>query len=353
MDIRFNQIEKMSLRALVKSNLDATELNQAKLLFNSTSFISGIQNPELSTVIGKNALHILIYGDDNFSIIGYALVEIKKKVLATIPFGPLCADKHLFPLLANACVKALQDYGIKIIRYQPPFLNPATWQATVAPLQGKFISFSLPSELNMSTLILDISPSEEKLINSFSAKHRWSIRKAEKDDKLIIEQVVEPKDIDGFAEGFCKMYAARKLPFDLEVEKERIKNLYEFNIKKGNGLILRMKSGSQLLGGIILIRHKNTMIYFLGFSDPDHKNIPIHHSLFLKAFEIAKLSGCTYFDFGGYARPENADEQLLKINKFKDGFNGKRIDHPDTILFAKNLFYKFLYIYFVKFFKAK
>ena len=151
MDIRFNQIEKMSLRALVKPNLDATELNQAKLLFNNTSFISGIQNPELSTVIGKNALHILIYGDDNFSIIGYALVEIKKKVLATIPFGPLCADKHLFPLLANACVKALQDYGIKIIRYQPPFLNPTTWQETVAPLQGKFISFSLPSELNMST----------------------------------------------------------------------------------------------------------------------------------------------------------------------------------------------------------
>lgn len=353
MDIRLNQIKKMSLRAIAKTNLDTTELNQAKLLFNKTSFSAGIQNPELSTVIGKNALHILIYVDDNFSIIGYALVEVKKKILATIAFGPLCADQHLFPALANACVKALQDYGIKIVRYQPPFLNPSTWRASLTLLQKSFISFSLPSELNMSTLILDISPSEEKLINSFSAKHRWSIRKADKDDKLIIEQVVELKDISGFAEGFCKMYAARKLPFDLEVEKERIKNLYAFNVTKRNGLILRMRKGSQLLGGIILIRHNNTMIYFLGFSDPDHKSIPIHHSLFLKSFEIAKLSGCSYFDFGGYARAENADEQLLKINKFKDGFNGKRIDHSDTILIAKNFLYQFMYKNYIKMVKRK
>ena len=342
----------MNIRAKLKTSLNSAELNQAKLLFNRTPYSAGIQNPELPTVIGKNTLHVLIYENDNFSMIGYVLVEVKRKILATISFGPLCTDENSFPMLATACIKMLLDYGIKIIRYQPPFIQLPIWETSLNHLQQKFTSFSLPSEINWSTLILDISPSEDDLIKSFTGKLRWHLKKAISQE-LFVEQATELKDINGFAEGFCKMYEARNLPNNLEVERERLKALFAFTVEKRNGFILTIKKESQLLGGAVLIRHNNTTIYLLGYSDPEHKNLPIHHSLFLKAFEIAKLSGCTYFDFGGYARPKNADEQLLKINKFKDGFRGKRIDHPDTILFAKNRFYKFLYINFVRFFKAK
>lgn len=347
MDLRLNQNKKMNIRALVKTNLNDTELTEAKNLFVHTPFSAFIQNPEYEKVVGKNALHVMLYSEDSVSIIGYALVEAKKKLLTTISFGPICADENLFPSLAASCIEALQEYGFKIIRFQPPGIRLEIWNKTLSHLQKKFTSFSLTSELNWSTLILDIFPSEEELVKSFSENHRRSLKKA-KNENLSIEQVTDIKEMNDFAKGLCKMYAARKIPNDLEIEKDRLKSLFGFAVEKKNGLILTIKKRTQLLGGIILIKHNNGIFYLLGFSDPDFKNIPVNHLLFLKSFEWAKSLGCKSFDFGGYGRPEYADNQVLNINRFKDGFKGKRIDYPDTILIAKNTLYQFIYTNYIK-----
>lgn len=66
MDLRFNQNKKMNIRALVKTNLNDTELTEAKNLFAKTSYSAFIQNPEYEKVIGKNALHVLLYSEDWF-----------------------------------------------------------------------------------------------------------------------------------------------------------------------------------------------------------------------------------------------------------------------------------------------
>jgi hypothetical protein len=342
----------MNVRAIVKTALDEIELNEIKLLFIHTPFSAFTQNPEFSQVLGSTALHVVLHDEESSSLIGYSLVTTKNKLIATISSGPICADENLFPILVTHCISALHRYGIKIVRIQPPFIQSSTWQATLQNLQKKLISFTLPAELNWSTLLLDISPSEEILIKTFSENHRRSLKKSQ-NEELVIEEINDVSGMKGFAEGMCKMYSARELPYNLEVENEKLNKLFHYAHGQKNGFILKVTKGEILLGGIITIKHNNVMFYLVGFSDSEYKKIPVNHSLFLKSFEIAKLSGCTFFDFGGYARLENADEQLLKINRFKDGFRGKRIDHPDTILFAKNQFYKFLYINFVKFFKSK
>ena len=342
----------MNVRAIVKTALDEIELNEIKLLFIHTPFSAFTQNPEFSQVLGSTALHVVLHDEESSSLIGYSLVTTKNKLIATISSGPICADENLFPILVTHCISALHRYGIKIVRIQPPFIQSSTWQATLQNLQKKLISFTLPAELNWSTLLLDISPSEEILIKSFSENHRRSIKKA-KNENLIIEEVNDIKNMDGFAEGICKMYAARKIPYNLENEKERLNNLFEFVIKKKNGFILEVRKQTQLLGGVVLIRHNKKIFYLLGFSDPDYKNIPINHLLFLESFEKSKTLGCTYFDFGGYGRSGQADTQVMNINRFKDGFKGKRVDYPDTILIPKNSFYKFIYTNYIKIVRRK
>lgn len=339
----------MSLRAVVKNNLDNNELAQAKKLFEQTRFSAFLQHPEYDKVIGKNALHILLF-DEFASLKGYALVEAKRKLLATIPFGPLCADENLFSDLVSPCFKALLEYGFKIIRFQPPFIQSSTWQKTNEDLQKKFPVFSLSTQLNWSTLVLDISPSDEILFKSFSENHRRSIKKA-KNENLIIEQVNNEQEVDRFAEGLCKMYESRNIPHDLGIEKKRLKNLFSFVVENGNGVILEIKKDSKLLGGIVLIKHNNNIFYLVGFSDPDFKKIPVNHLLFFKSFEIARDAGCRYFDFGGYGHEGFADSQVLNINRFKDGFKGERIDYPDTIFIAKNSFYQLAYRNYMKWIK--
>lgn len=341
----------MILNAVVKVTLDNNELAQAKRLFEQTPFSAFLQNPEYDKVIGKDALHVLVF-DEFTSLKGYALVETKGKLLATIAFGPLCADENLFPDLVSPCFKALLEYGFKIIRFQPPFIQPSTWQKTSKDLQKKFSIFSLSTQLNWSTLVLDISPGEEVLLKSFSENHRRSIKKA-KNENFVIEQVRDIEQMSSFAEGLCKMYAARNIPHDLEIEKERLKNLFSFAVEKGNGLILVIRKEATILGGIILIKHGAKIFYLIGFSDPDYKKIPVNHLLFFKSFEIAKEIECSYYDFGGYGREGFADSQVLNINRFKDGFKGKRIDYPDTILIAKNSLYQLVYKSYMKWIRRR
>ncbi len=352
MDLCINQNKKMNIRALVKATLNDSELGQAKNLFVQTQYPAFVQNPEYDTVIGNKALHVLIYNGDFSSMEGYALVETKRKLLATISFGPLCKDENSFSDLVSCCFDALLNYGFKIIRFQPPFIQSDIWKRTLVCLQKKFTSFSLPSQVNWSTLVLDISPSKEILLASFSENHRRSIKKAKNDD-LVVEKVKDMLQLNGFAKGLCKMYAARNIAKDLANEKERIKRLFSFVIEKGNGLILEIKKGTQLLGGIVLIKHNNSIFYLLGFSDPDYKNIPVNHLLFFKSFEIVREGGCDYFDFGGYGREGFSDKQVLNINRFKDGFKGKRIDYPDTILIAKNRWYPWVYKNYMKLIRRK
>lgn len=337
----------MSLRALVKNTLDNNELSQAKNLFEQTGFSAFFQHPEYDKVIGENAVHVMVF-DELGSLKGYALAEAKKKLQVTISFGPLCVDENLFSDLMSFCVKGLLEHGFKIIRVQPPFIDFLTWQKTSENIQNQFPVFSLSSQLNWSTLVLDISPPEEILLKSFSENHRRSIKKANTEN-LIVEQVSNIQQMNSFAEGLCKMYKVRNISCNFVVEKERLKNLFSFAVEKENGLVLVIKKDSQILGGIVLIKHNNTIFYLVGFSDPDCKKIPVNHLLFLKSFEMARKAGCDYFDFGGYGREGFADSQILNINRFKDGFKGKRIDYPDTILIAKNRLYRTFYRNYIKY----
>lgn len=351
MDIRLNQTKKMNFRAVVKSTLNSNELAPAKELFQQTQYSAFVQHPEFDKVIGKNALHVLVFDELN-SLKGYALVEGKKKLLATISFGPLCVDENFFSDIVSSCFRALIAYGFKIIRFQPPFIRTSMWQKASEDLQKQFSFFSISSQLNWSTLVLDISPPEEILLRSFSENHRRSIKKA-KNENLIIEQVNDIKQMNNFAEGLCKMYNARSILCNLEIEKEKLKSLFSFAVEKGNGFILVIKQEGKILGGIILIKHNDRIFYLIGFSDPDYKKTPVNHLLFFKSFEIAREAGCDYFDFGGYGREGFADSQVLNINRFKDGFKGKRIDYPDTIFVSKNLLYQLGYRSYMKLMRRK
>ncbi len=331
----------MNLHAFIKTTLVNNELEQAKKLFEQTQFSAFLQHPEYNKVIGKNCLHVLIF-DEFASLKGYALVTTKRKLLATISFGPLCADENLFPALTASCFESLFEYGFKIIRSQPPLIQSSAWKKTSEVLQRQFSVFSLSTQLNWSTLVLDVSPGEEILLKSFSENHRRSIRKT-KSEGLVVEQVSDIQEMNVFAEGLCKMYKARNIPNNLGIEKERLKNLFSYTVLNRNGFVLVVKKDTRILGGIVLIKHNSTTFYLIGFCDPDYKKIPVNHLLFFKSFEIAKAAGCNYFDFGGYGREGFADSQVLNINRFKDGFKGKRYDYPDTILIATNSFYQLAY----------
>lgn len=337
----------MNITATVKIAITDEEERQIKLIFKNTHYAAYAQYPGFATVIGDNALHILMHDAATGLLTGYAVADNRKNILATITFGPITANEINLPALTSSCITALQKKGIKIIRIQPPLVAQTTWGYVIKQLQNRFNCFSLPTELDWSTIVLNIIPSQEILLKSFSENHRRSIKKAI-NEELQIQRPFSINEMDDFAEGFCKMYNTRKIPVNLEHEKNRMKRLYKLIEEDGNGFIMLIKKEGRILGGIILIKENNKIFYLQGFSDPNFKKIPVNHLLFFKSFEIARSLGYTHFDFGGYGRIGTADEQVLNINRFKDGFRGKLVNHPDTILIAKNPFFKIIYQLYTK-----
>jgi lipid II:glycine glycyltransferase (peptidoglycan interpeptide bridge formation enzyme) len=329
----------MELKVTSAEKVSALQIGQLKALFTHCRYASYAQSPTFGESYAGYARYVLVTHPETGELLGYAMAKVQGIVLATLTFGPVCAHEHLFGDCLRACVKELFRLGIKVVRIQPPAVDRALWQEGLRTLKDLHVIRG-SSELNWSTRILDITPSSNALLKSFSENHRRSIRKGIAAG-LVCSELTGEEELRAFATGYCNMYRYRKLPVDFENELRQLKQL--FKITRSDGFIWQVKKGGVLLGGIVLLLENKKIFYLQGFSDPAFRKTPAHHLLFFTAIEAARDRGYTHFDFGGYGREGQADEQVVNINRFKDGFRGERIDHPDTVMLAQSRMYGALY----------
>lgn len=83
----------------------------------------------------------------------------------------------------------------------------------------------------------------------------------------------------------------------------------------------------------------DTAFYLAGYAHPNHRKLPINHLAFYNAIEYSQSKQIENFDLGGYAL-NTINEQLININKFKNGFNGNIVNNPNTLYFVNSLFLK-------------
>lgn len=76
--------------------------------------------------------------------------------------------------------------------------------------------------------------------------------------------------------------------------------------------------GGQPLAAIVTLRHKKTLVYKYGCSDPALRNLGGTHGLLWRCIAEAKSEGLQEFDLG------RSDPDNLGLLKFKDRWNSKR-----------------------------
>lgn len=235
--------------------------------------------------------------------------------------------------------------GLKYI-YLPriPALEPAHSKACMHFLKSQGFAFAriepvqdLPEDIGFNrvkthhrqyqyTSRLDLTVRDEELLKNFHEKTRYNIRLAEKKGVNIVQE----KSADIF-------WPLIKETYKRDGIKSHSEKYYRDFIDLGACTQLTAYHGETPLGSVLLYTFGKTCVYVHGASSSLYRNLMAPYLLQWRSMQFAREFGCTQYDFGGVARPLEANskdaetffhfvwdknDKLSGVTRFKAGFNG-------------------------------
>lgn len=268
------------------------------------------------------------------------------------PRGPLLdyhskTSKQQMDLLLEEIKKIAKQENAIFLRIDPPLLaDPLLSQQLLE--SGTFKNFH-PTNSGFQpqhTLIIDLTKSEEEILNQMKPKGRYNIRLAEKKGVKIFKSENLSKDITEFYK-LLQQTTKRDEFFSHNEQFYRtmIDTLQPSDQPYGAHSSLYLASyNGQILAAVITTYFKDTATYYYGASSNEHRNLMTPYLLHWKIMQDAKAQGYKFYDLFGIA-PENAKNHPWQgVTEFKHKFGGQEISYQKAQEFAfskaKHLLYK-------------
>lgn len=239
-------------------------------------------------------------------------------------------------------IKAIPLLG-KIAKLQRPLNNPSKKDLdqfikkynisilSMEPEEQTIHGFSYSSSpyLPSKTIQLDLRKTSLLLLSEMKQKTRYNIKIAEK-NKLTIKKSV---DINLFVEYWQNKAIERGqfLP-----QKKEIINLFQAFGKKSH-LYFAYKSNN-IVAGLLILDSPDTAYYMYAFTTDIGKRMFAPTLLSWNAILQAKKRKLKRFDFDGIydERYPKTTKNWMGFTKFKEGFGGRVIEFPDTLVYYRN-----------------
>lgn len=170
-----------------------------------------------------------------------------------------------------------------------------------------------------ASLVLDLSLSEEKLLEQMKPKGRYNIRVAEKHGVM----VESSSDVDAF-------YGILKKTTNRDGFAAHPKKYYQAmlnSLGKNAQLLLALHQGKVVAGGIF-VYVDDWGIYYYGASDHEHRNLMAPYLIQWQAILEAKKRGCKFYDFLGIAPTDDSKHPWAGVTDFKKKFGGQVVHYP-------------------------
>lgn len=177
------------------------------------------------------------------------------------------------------------------------------------PAQALFTPYSF---------VLDLTPTEDELMENCKSKTRYNIRLAQKKGVEIVEDTTEAG-----MEEYIRL---------LEETTER-QNFYAHNSEYfrtmwkifGGGSMIRILKAvyeGKTLACWILFFFNGVGYYPYGASSREHREVMASNLLMWEALKLAKAEGCTSFDMWGALGPDaDPKDKWFGFHKFKEGYS--------------------------------
>ncbi len=180
--------------------------------------------------------------------------------------------------------------------------------------------------------VIDITRSEEDLLNGMKQKTRYNLKLAEKKGIKVIKEINE-RTINEFLR-LVKVTAERKgIKFHPESYYRKMIETIPEDILK----LYSAEYNGKIIAANLVIFYGKTAIYLHGATDDEYRNVMAPYLLQWEAIKDAKEAGCEKYDFGG-VKTINSEQEAMNsknwtgITKFKLGFsqNTKPIEFPGS-----------------------
>ncbi len=170
-----------------------------------------------------------------------------------------------------------------------------------------------------STFWIDLKPSEEELMKSFSSKTRYNIRVAQRNG-VIVKEDNSDKAFDRYLE--LTQETVSRQGFYAHTEKYH-RLMWNILRKAGIAHLLAATYKGEIITTWILFEWRNFLYYPYGASTEEHKNVMANNLMMWEAIKFGKKLGLTTFDLWGR-------EEGKGFTKFKEGYNPKVIEFLGT-----------------------
>lgn len=228
------------------------------------------------------------------------------------PRGPLFEDEKGFSEIITKIIGIGQKEKSIFIRFSPyEKMKIVNCKLIISPFDHH----------PQTSLILDLSRSEDQILGQMKPKGRYNIKVAEKHGVTVRPS----EDVDQF-------YALLAKTGSRDGFGVHPKSYYQKMLESMPGhtqLLLAEYQGKVIAGGIFVFLN-DWGIYYYGASDNDYRNVMAPYLIQWTAIKEAKQRGCRFYDFLGIA-PENAKNHTWAgVTEFKKKFGGEVVNYPQA-----------------------
>ncbi|MFA4818722.1 MAG: peptidoglycan bridge formation glycyltransferase FemA/FemB family protein [Patescibacteria group bacterium] len=278
---------------------------------------------KFQNTVGRQGEHLGIYVDNELVGVATAIIHTKygKWRYVYLPRGPVVKVGYL-----GKTLEAFKDYykqrGFIWLRVEPPFrLNESQ------SVPAGFIKAADVQPSNTSWL--DLTLSENDLLNQMHAKTRYNIRLSEK--KELTWNLVDVKGMDDFWSlmqetaqrdkiiAFAKSYYKSLL--DLYGNRP-LTNRPELAVR-----IAQVKYRERVLAMSLLLFSGEMVTYLHGASSNEQRALMPTYLLHWRTVQEAKQLGYKIYDWRGVAVAGDKQKAWQGITRFKLGWGGEIIDY--------------------------
>lgn len=266
------------------------------------------------------------------------------------PRGPLLDygsknEKQQMDLLLSEIKKITKQENAIFLRIDPPLLpDPLLSQQLLE--SGTFKDFR-PTNFGFQpehTLTIDLTKSEEEILNQMKPKGRYNIRLAEKKGVKIFKSESPAKDISEFYKLLQQTTKRDEFSsHDEQFYRTMVQELAPGKPQNGYSNLYFASYNDQILAGVIVTYFRSAATYYYGASSNEFRNLMAPYLLHWKIMLDAKAAGYKFYDLFGIA-PDNAKNHPWQgVTEFKCKFGGEEISYQKAREFAFSKGKHFLY----------
>jgi len=275
--------------------------------------------------------------------------------LAYIPRGPALNPEPPRDAAMRRSLAELRDLGQNLgliaLKVEPPWPDDAS---TAALLRHLGFCQGFQCVQPRSTVLIDISGSEDDILSCMKSKTRYNIRLAAR--KGVAVRAAPASDISAFTSLLHETAGRDGFAIHPPAYYRTALDLFE---PAGMAALLLAEYNGEILAGIMLFAFAGTCYYFYGASSSRRRDLMPTYALQWAGIRWARDIGCRYYDLWGIPdevgqEPEAymsaevpARKGLWGVWRFKRGFGGQVVRYVGAWDYVyKPLAYRMYHLYY-------